>query len=169
MIACFGNILRGDDGFGVAVARVLSADPPPAPIEVMEVGIGGIHLVQELLGGEVEALLVVDAVDVGHPPGSVVTIIPDVQELTDLPTLDRRELLADMHYATPERALMLARELGVLPPTVRLVGCQSLDAERVGEGLSPAVERAVPVAVSEIRRLAASAARSELPAAAGDG
>lgn len=168
LIACFGNILRGDDGFGVAVARVLAADPPPAPIEVMEVGIGGIHLVQELLVGGVQVLLVVDAVDVDRPPGTVVTIVPDVQDLTDLPTLDRRELLADMHYATPERALMLARELGVLPGTVRLVGCQSLDAERVGEGLSSAVERGVPVAVREVRRLAGSAVRSGLPAMPGE-
>jgi hydrogenase maturation protease len=58
-----------------------------------------------------------------------------------------------MHYATPERALMLAKAVGVLPETTWLVGCQPADAERLGEGLSPEVERAVEPALAEVRRL----------------
>jgi hydrogenase maturation protease len=55
-----------------------------------------------------------------------------------------------MHLATPERALMLARALGVLPPRVLMVGCQPVDAEEVGEGMSPPVTAAVELAVRVI-------------------
>ena len=48
----------------------------------------------------------------------------------------RHDQLADMHLATPERALMLARALGVLPSEVLMVGCQPENAEWLGEGLS---------------------------------
>jgi hydrogenase maturation protease len=60
-----------------------------------------------------------------------------------------------MHYATPERALMLAGALGVLPGTVWLVGCQPRDADRLGEGLSDEVAAAVDSAVAEVARLLA--------------
>jgi hydrogenase maturation protease len=113
---------------------------------VLDVGIGGIHLVQELLDG-VDALVVVDAVDLGREPGTVLVIRPEVREPRG------RDDLADMHYATPERALMLANALGVLPETVWLVGCQPLDADRLGDGLSEPVAAAVEPALAEIRRL----------------
>jgi hydrogenase maturation protease len=110
------------------------------------VGIGGIHLVQELFDAA-RALIVVDSVDLGREPGTVFVIRPEVREPAG------RDDLADMHYATPERALMLANALGVLPDTIWLVGCQPADAERLGEVLSPEVERAVEPAVAEVRRL----------------
>lgn len=152
LVACFGNVLRGDDGFGYAVAQRLWAEPLPDGVRVMEVGIGGIHLVQELMSG-VDALIIVDAVDLGRPPGTVVTQIPDVADVSILPIDQRRDELADMHYATPERALMLARGLGVLPATTLLVGVQTTDTKRLEQRLSSVTADAVQVAVEEVRRL----------------
>lgn len=154
IVACFGNVLRGDDGFGHAVARRLAAEDLPDGAAVLEVGIGGIHLVQELLRW-VDLLLVVDAVDLGRPPGTVVVQRPDVLDVTTLPPERRRDELADMHLATPEKALMVARALDVLPETTLVVGVQTTDTDRVGQGLSPATGRAVEVAVAEIVRLLA--------------
>lgn len=153
VIACFGNVLRGDDGFGAAVAHALGATALPEGVAVLEVGIGGIHLVQELLDPPVDVLLVVDAVDLGRHPGTVVVQRPDVLDVHALATDVRRDLLADMHWATPERTFLLAKGLGVLPETTLVVGCQGGDVERYGEGLSAAVAAAVPVATAEIHRL----------------
>lgn len=153
-MACFGNVLRGDDGVGPAVAEALRAEPLPPGVRVLEVGIGGIHLVQELMDG-VDVLLVVDAVDLGRPAGSVVVQRPDVLDVSTLPVDRRRDELADMHLATPSRALMVALGLGVLPATTLLVGVQSTDTEQPRQGLSPAARRAVPAAVAEVRRLLA--------------
>jgi hydrogenase maturation protease len=66
-----------------------------------------------------------------------------------------RDDLADMHYATPERAFMLARALGVLPERTWIVGCQPEDSDTLGEGLTVTVERAVAPAIAEVRRLVA--------------
>jgi hydrogenase maturation protease len=48
--------------------------------------------------------------------------------------------------------MMLARALGVLPDQVLMVGCQPLDPDAYGEGLSEPVAAAVGVAVTEIQR-----------------
>ncbi|MDQ3559547.1 MAG: hypothetical protein M3453_10260, partial [Pseudomonadota bacterium] len=50
-------------------------------------------------------------------------------------------------YAPPIRALTLAREVGALPPIVRIIGCQAADADSFGLGMHPAVEAAIPEAV----------------------
>lgn len=152
VVAGFGNVLRGDDGFGVAVVRHLQERDVPAGVEPLDIGIGGIHLVQRLLD-PVDGLVVVDAIDVGRAPGTVVVLRPDVEDVRDLPWNERSDALADMHYATPERAFLLARGLGILPPSTVVVGCQPLDAGRLGEGLSTRVAAAVGVAADEVRRV----------------
>ncbi|MDP9429454.1 MAG: hydrogenase maturation protease [Actinomycetota bacterium] len=154
IVACFGNVLRGDDGFGNAVAERLLTVALPAGVSVLEVGIGGIHLVQELMRGTA-VLIVVDAVDLGRAPGTVVVQRPEVLDVATLPPARRRDELADVHLATPEKALMVARALGVLPDTTFVVGVQTTDTDRVGRSLSPATERAVEVAVAEVGRLLA--------------
>ena len=151
LVAGVGNLLRADDGFGVEVARRLEGQALPEGVNVVETGIGGVALVQELQEGW-DALVVVDAMDRGRPPGTVMLVVPDVVDVESLTWEQRHDMLADMHLATPERALMLARALGVLPPEVLMIGCQPVNAEWVGEGLSAPVAAAVDVAVSEILR-----------------
>ena len=152
IVACFGNVLRGDDGFGAAVAERLLGEELPGGVRVLEVGIGGIHLVQELLGGA-ELLVVVDAVDLGRPAGTVVVQRPEVLDVATMAPDRRRDQLADMHLATPEKALMVARALGVLPETTFVVGVQTTDTDRIGQGLSDAAAGAVGVAAAQVRRL----------------
>ncbi|MGH9186540.1 MAG: hydrogenase maturation protease [Acidimicrobiales bacterium] len=151
LVAGVGNVLRADDAFGVEVARRLGERVLPDDVRVIETGIGGIALVQELTDGW-DALVVIDAVDRDRPPGTVMLIEPDVIDVDALSWDERHDLLADMHLATPERALMLARALGVLPAHVLLVGCQPEDAAAVGRGLSHPVAEAVDVAVDEVLR-----------------
>lgn len=148
-MAGVGNVLRGDDGFGVEVARRLAEEGVPSYVRVLDIGIGGIHLVQELLE-PTDMLIVIDAVEFERPPGTVLVIRPDIREPSG------PDDLADVHYAKPERALMLAGALDVLPAATWLVGCQPRDAVRLGEGLSPEVEGAVEAAIHEIRVLLAT-------------
>jgi len=153
VVACFGNVLRADDGVGVVVAERLVSDPRLTGARVLDVGIGGMRLVQELLSGGVDLLLVVDAVDLGRTPGSVVVQRPDVLDVSTLSSDERRDALADTHLATPARALMMARGLGVLPETTLIVGVQTTDTDEPREGLSATTARAVPVLVDEVLRL----------------
>lgn len=156
LVAGVGNVLRGDDGFGVAVARRLAEDGSVREgMTVVETGIAGIALVQELQRGW-DGLVVVDAMDRGRAPGTVLVVEPIVLDVDLVSRGERSDVLADVHLATPDRVLTLARALGVLPPWVRMVGCQPVDAEVVRDGLSAIVEGAVDVAVAEVMRLVAA-------------
>ena len=151
LVVGVGNVLNGDDGFGVEVARRLAARPLPAGVKVTETGIGGIHLVHELMEGY-DALVVVDTVDRGRPPGTVMVIEAEVLDVSEMETTARHDLLADMHLATPERALMVARAVGVLPERTVIVGCQPRQIETLGTGLTHEVSAAVDRAVTEVER-----------------
>jgi hydrogenase maturation protease len=143
LVACVGNVLRRDDGFGPAVAGRLSL---PEGAEVVETGIGGIALLQELLAG-CDGLVLVDAVDRGAPPGTVFRIAPEIGEA---------EHVADVHLANPERVLTMARSMGVLPHRLAIVGCQPGEVDELGQALSPPVERAVAVAAANVEELVRS-------------
>ena len=138
LVAGVGNVLRRDDGFGPAVAGRLR--DLPAGVEVVETGIGGIALLQELMAG-CDGLVLVDAVDQGAPPGTVFVIEPDVEDA---------EHVADVHLANPDRVLAMAKTLGCLPARVAIVGCQPADVDELDERLSPVVERAVAVATAKV-------------------
>lgn len=152
VVAGFGNVLRRDDGFGMAVLDALAATTLPDHVELMDVGIGGIHLVQNLLGAPADILVVLDAVELGREPGTVVVVDPDVLDVDELSVMERRDVLADMHYATPDRALMLLLAMDVLPDRTVVVGCEPVDPHTPQQGLTPTVAAAVAPAVLEVRR-----------------
>jgi hydrogenase maturation protease len=114
VVAGFGNELRGDDGFGIAVLRRLEAKAPHDGVTCVEVGTAGLRLTQELLT-PCDRLIVVDAMSRGGSPGTVYVLkVEDVAEPTAV----------DLHLAVPSRALSLAKALGALPPETFLVGCE---------------------------------------------
>ncbi len=138
LVAGVGNVLRGDDGFGPAVTELLGHLPDGA--DVVETGIGGIALLQELMGGY-DGLVLIDAVDRGALPGTLFAITPEVEETGHVP---------DVHLANPHRVLSMAKTMGILPDRVLIVGCQPLDVEEMCQGLSAPVQRALAPAVKRI-------------------
>jgi hydrogenase maturation protease len=147
LVAGVGNILRGDDGFGVRAAEAMKDDPRlPTDVTVFESGIGGIHLVQELMQGY-DVLILFDAFDRGGIRGQLFLIEPELPALTSLSDRERRDYFSETHYAVPLRALTLAREINALPPIVRIIGCQPGDAETFGEALSTEVAASIGPAV----------------------
>ena len=151
LVVGVGNVLHGDDGFGVEVVKQLGERRLPPGVAVAETGIGGIHLVHELMAGY-DALVVVDAVDRDRAPGTVMVIDAEVIDVGELGIEERHDLLADMHLATPERALMVAKAAGVLPERTIIVGCQPAEVDTLGIGLTSAVKDAVARAVAEVER-----------------
>jgi hydrogenase maturation protease len=139
IVGCVGNALRRDDGFGPALAKRLDGLPPE--VEVVETGIGGVALLQELLAG-CDGLVLVDAVDRGAKPGTVFVLEPEVPPVA--------EHVADVHLANPERVLTMAKSMGALPERVVIVGCQPAEVDELDESLSPAVERALEVAARKV-------------------
>ena len=168
LVACVGNVLRLDDGFGVAVATRLAADGLPPGADLIETGIGGLSIVQQLMDGYA-GLIVVDAVDRGAVPGTVFVLEPDVEDPSRIPFDEWQDRFSNLHLTEPSRVFLLAWALGVLPERVLLVGCQIADVEGLGQALSPPVEAAVAVAAERVRALASAMLDATRHGAAGPG
>lgn len=138
LIVGVGNVLHGDDGFGVELAWRLARQDLPAGVKVMETGIGGMSIVQELMTGY-DAVLLLDAHVNGGAPGEVRLLQPVLPDLSALDAHGLRDYFADTHYATPTRALSLLAQLGHLPPRVAFIGCEPADHQSLRVGLSEAV------------------------------
>ena len=147
LVAGFGNLLLGDDGFGVRVLERLGTKPLPPGVELLEVGTGGLNLVLTLMGGFSE-LVVVDAVRHARPPGTLCTFHPAA------PGKSSGETGVDPHFAEPTRAMGLAAALGMLPDRVTVVGCEPKSCE-LGMELSPEVAASVESAAEAIREMIA--------------
>lgn len=149
LVACMGNLLRGDDGFGVAVARELEDADLPESVDVVEVGISGVSMAQELLDGY-DAMVLVDAMEYGESPG---TLYVERAEVPDLDGYSSREIgsfAADMHQTDPSKVLVLGEALGVLPEPTVLVGCEPRETDDLEDSLSEPVREAVPTAVDHV-------------------
>jgi hydrogenase maturation protease len=150
LIAGVGNVLRGDDGFGVEVLRRLEHDLAGVDgVCFFESGIAGVGLVQQLLDGY-DVLVILDALDRGAAPGTVFVLEPE----RGSPTGERQAV--DLHQADPEGVLRMAAALGVLPRQVRIVGCQAAACDELGAGLSESVRAAVPEAAQRVREMLAT-------------
>jgi hydrogenase maturation protease len=115
----------------------------PAGVKVIETGIGGMSLVQELMDGY-DALLLLDAHQGGGKPGTVRLIEPMLPDLSGLDPHQVRDYFADTHYATPLRALGLLERLGRLPSCVAVLGCEPESVEPMVTGLRSVVSDALP-------------------------
>jgi hydrogenase maturation protease len=153
LIAGVGNVLRGDDGFGVEVLRRLERDLAGTDsVRFFESGIAGVSLVQQLLDGY-DGLVILDAVDRGASPGTVFVLAPEAAALGP-PVGESRAI--DLHQADPEGVLHMAAALGVLPRRVWIVGCQAAACDELGAGLSEPVRAALPEAARRVREMLAA-------------
>jgi hydrogenase maturation protease len=150
LVAGIGNVLRCDDGFGPAVLHELEHHPGlPPGVDTLEVGIGGIGLVLELLN-RYQVLVIVDAVDRGGRPGQLYQLEPVVPDIRGFPYQESAEPGMDMHQIGPGNALVIAHALGVLPPVVRMIGCQPGETEIFSTTLSQPVQQSLPAAIRAV-------------------
>jgi len=152
LIAGVGNLFLGDDGFGSAVAQALAAVPLPAGVEVVDIGIRGVHLGYQLLDGY-DTLILVDAVSRGDPPGTITVL--ETSLAAHMVTEDGAPPV-DPHAMGPDAVLRLlaglATSMGAAVGRVLVVGCEPAVLDE-GIGLSPTVGAAVPVAAATVREL----------------
>lgn len=160
LVAGIGNVLLGDDGFGVEVARLLAQRELPRGVRVADFGIRGMDLAYELTE-DWDAAVLVDAVGRGEPPGTLFVIEPDPGsgDAAGAGALDP-------HGMDPVRVLALARAMGPLPPRILVVGCQPAivpdpDADELLMALSGPVEMAAHSAVAMVESLLEEILRQE--------
>ncbi|MGP8253846.1 MAG: hydrogenase maturation protease [Terracidiphilus sp.] len=74
LILGLGNVLMGDEGVGVYVARALSNEPLPAEVECLDGGTGGFTLLEPLENAD--RIILIDAANDGNPIGTVTRTTP---------------------------------------------------------------------------------------------
>jgi hydrogenase maturation protease len=158
-----GNIIRSDDGLGVHALRRLQSDPrTPPSIVLVDGGTMGPELVSYVW--EASRLLLLDSVDAGQCPGTLIRMNGD--ELRRLPgatsvhQLGVVDLIATLSLASQE------------PPEIVLLGVQPASTDwgtsltsRVEESLGTVVENAIAQLMSwseEDRPSSSSSCRSKI-------
>ncbi|WP_042364614.1 hydrogenase maturation protease [Streptacidiphilus neutrinimicus] len=151
LVAGLGNIFLSDDGFGVEAAGRLARRELPPGVEVVDIGVRGVHLAYQLLDGY-DTVVLLDATAQGGEPGTVYLI--DHAEIAD-----PAEAVIDGHRMTPDAVLALLATLsvgtgGTRPRRVVVVGCEPASLEE-GIGLSAPVATALHEAVAVVLRVLA--------------
>ncbi|MGH9103424.1 MAG: hydrogenase maturation protease [Acidimicrobiales bacterium] len=148
LVAGIGNVFFGDDGFGPAVVGRLAGERLPGEVDVVDYGIRGVHLAYTLLDGRHQSLILVDALPMGEPPGTLAVIEVDGS--------GEVQGAMDAHAMSPAAVLSALAALGGQLPRVLVVGCQpgALDcgmalSEAVAAVLDEAVRLVVEVAAAE--------------------
>jgi hydrogenase maturation protease len=151
LVAGIGNVFLGDDAFGVEVARGFAGVALPDGVEVLDIGIRGVHLAFELLDG-CDLLVLVDTVARGQPPGTLSLIEPDFPGGAEPGPDAPADPPLDPHRLEPAALLAAARAMGAAPRRTLLLGCEPASLAE-GMGLSYEVEVAVDRAVDAVWRL----------------
>ena len=149
LIAGVGNVLLGDDGIGPYIVNVLNACYSFGPnVEIEDFGTPALDFIDNMVGRD--ALIVIDSVDNGEPPGTITLYRKsDIMRITP-------SVRMDPHSPALVESLMAADLFGSSPAEVLLVGISG-ECYNAGCELSPAVKNAlknaVKVVLDELRRL----------------
>ncbi len=141
-----GHTMRGDDEVGLEIIRrwrdSRGADHPEHTIEAETAESPGLTLLG--LIAELDAAILVDAVQSGAPPGTI-------HKLLEEDLLDFGEGTGSAHGWSAAETLSLGRQLTPedLPEKIFIIGVEAVQFT-LGEGLSPAVRNAIPEAVEMI-------------------
>jgi hydrogenase maturation protease len=150
MVLGLGNTLNRDEGLGVHALKALEARLLPRlhsssqwkvmneNLEFLDGGVLGLNLLPFV--EEASHLLVLDAINAGKEPGTVVELKCD-----EIPLFTGIKL--SDHQVTFQEVLALASFRDKLPEHLHLVGIQPMDIS-IGVDLSPAIQAALPQVLS---------------------
>lgn len=129
VVGC-GNLLGADDGVGLAALERLRAWRLPPDVQLEDGGTWGLNLLPLIEGAE--RLLVLDAIDAGTAPGTVIVLEQD-----QIPRFLSTKL--SPHQIDLREVLALAELRGTLPRETVIMGLQPERVE-MSIALSPAVK-----------------------------
>jgi hydrogenase maturation protease len=134
-----GNLIYSDDGAGVAALHRLAQDARlPPGVRLVDGSLSGLDTAARI--GRTSRLLILDAVDVGAAPGTVVRMT--AEELAGLPASP------EVHRLGLADLLSVLRLTDRMPAEVVLLGIQPASIA-IGTFLSPTAERGVEGLVAE--------------------
>lgn len=144
LVVCIGNELIADDAAGYEVWRRLQAMQLPAGARTEFASVGGIALL-DLLHGDEGLLIVVDAVQLGAPPGTIHCLSWD-----DVPDSGNSAISA--HGIGLREAIDVGRLLfpEKLPHCVILIGIEGRCFNKTRDAMTPETEMAIEAAAVRV-------------------
>lgn len=141
-----GNPILTDDGVGIRVVQAVQA-ALPADVDVVELSVGGLALMEAMVG--YERVILVDAYwTPDGQPGQILDF-----DVSNLHATLNTSSAHDVNLAT---ALRLGREMGAVLPAdehIHIIGIQAHEVLTFGETLTPAVAAAIPKVAKQILQL----------------
>ena len=129
-----GNLLLGDDGFGVHLINALQDTPFPSNVRLLEAGTVSHQLIP--LFREIDHLIVIDVVEAGDVPGSIFRFSPDDMQFPS-------EQKASLHQISLIDVLRMAELTGGKPKTI-ILGVQPKDVSSWSLELSDELKAVIP-------------------------
>ncbi|WKZ36845.1 MAG: hydrogenase maturation protease [Anaerolineales bacterium] len=140
IVVGLGNPILGDDGVGWKVAdEVLKQLPPDSQVDVEYLSLGGLALMEHLIG--YHRAILIDAFASEDEPGAILIL-----KLGDLPNYSAFHTTSS-HDTSLQNAVELGRSMGAqLPDDIEIIGIATRRVYDFGEELSRPVADAVPFA-----------------------
>jgi hydrogenase maturation protease len=146
LVLGLGNLLLSDDGVGPAVLQQLanSSSLWSHDVEFVDGGTQGLALLSQFDGRR--AVIIVDALQTGAPPGTVHRLTLNELRANAAPRAD------SAHEGNAGELLAAAQLLGELPDRLFIVGVEPARLS-TGLALSDAVQQAIPNVVDQVSSL----------------
>jgi hydrogenase maturation protease len=141
-IICLGNEILSDDAFGYHVAELLSSQDALPEAEVIFAPLAGFGLL-DLINRRRRVLIVDTIVNGQDAPGTI--------KLHPLGHFTPSFHLTTSHQMSLPTTLEFGRQMGMeMPQGIDVLTVEAADIETLSERMTPAVERALPVAAAKI-------------------
>ena len=158
LVLGLGNLVHSDDGLGVHAIQALQLDSRvPSDAVLMDGGTQGLSLLPHI--SAYQRLLVIDALDVGEAPGTLVRL--EGNALRNMPGK------ASVHQLGFADLLVALELLDELPEEIVLLGVQPLSTDWGIEVTTPvrdALNRLPDLVIDQLRLWARELQRCERPA-----
>lgn len=140
LVLGLGNILLQDEGLGIRVLeRLIEKHHLPTNVRAVDGGVMGLDLLLYL--EQADALLIIDAIQTGQPPGTIVRLEGEAIPIA-------LAIKMSVHQVGLQELLATSRLQGTLPSRIVLWGMEPASLEW-GLDLSPPVAAQVDVLVEK--------------------
>jgi len=153
LVLGLGNPILTDDGVGVLVAEAIRASLPwDVPIDIAEVSVGGLTLMESMIG--YDRVILIDALQHGDvKPGTIHRLT-----LEDFKTINPTQHSASPHDASLITALEAGQRMGLrLPQEITIYAIEVENITDFSDQPTPAVAASIPkvtaMVLEEIRDL----------------
>jgi len=141
MVLGIGNLLCRDDGVGVRTVMEMRGQGEYSGVRFIDGGTSPDLI--SLLDGDVERLIIVDALRAGGRPGDIYHLDLLEENIAD-------GTATSLHGMGILDSLKLMRQLGQQPPQVTVIGIEPADISH-GLHLSPVMEAKLPDVIRAVR------------------